>query len=103
MGYSDTELNRIFSKSPGSCYICKRATILQKYGTECQQGSWEVDHDMPESRGGADAMPNWYPACFPCNREKSDKTADEFKQWINNTYSGNMSKFRDDMWKKYCS
>ena len=36
MEYSQAELNQIYNKSPGSCYICKRTTILFKHGTECQ-------------------------------------------------------------------
>ncbi len=38
----------------------------------------EVDHIIPVSRGGGDALENLTPACCECNREKRDLTVDEW-------------------------
>ncbi len=38
----------------------------------------EVDHVIPASRGGGDALENLAPACYECNREKRDLTVDEW-------------------------
>lgn len=38
----------------------------------------EVDHIIPVSRGGGDALENLTPACWECNHEKTDLTVDEW-------------------------
>jgi hypothetical protein len=35
--------------------------------------SFCVDHVKPQTRGGSDEIQNLVPACFSCNRTKSDK------------------------------
>lgn len=42
----------------------------------------EVDHVIPFSRGGADDVSNYAPACGPCNASKLDFTPDEWKAWL---------------------
>lgn len=102
MTYSETQLREIFNKHPGSCYICSRTTILDRHGDpyKCQTGGWQVDHANPN---GVDNMSNWYPSCYPCNNEKSNRTVDAFRQWIRSEYGNDMQRFRDAMWRRYCS
>lgn len=40
-----------------------------------------IDHIMPFSRGGTDDRSNLAPACWPCNKEKTDTTPDEWRDW----------------------
>ena len=37
-----------------------------------------VDHRIPKSRGGSDALRNLVFACFSCNQRKRDRSEDEF-------------------------
>ena len=39
----------------------------------------EIDHKLPESRGGGDEVSNLHRVCKDCNRMKSDKTDLEFR------------------------
>lgn len=102
MSYTDSQLRQIFNKNPGSCYICNRQTLIDKHGDpyKCQQGGWQVDHANPK---GQDIMSNWFPACYPCNNEKADRTVEVFRRWIQSVYGNDMQRYRDDMWRKYCS
>ena len=42
------------------------------YGTQGPMG-WEIDHRMPESKGGPDKLHNKQPLQTTTNRKKSDK------------------------------
>jgi 5-methylcytosine-specific restriction endonuclease McrA len=44
-------------------------------------GGGEVDHKTPLSRGGDNYASNLALTCTPCNRDKHDKTEDEFVCW----------------------
>jgi 5-methylcytosine-specific restriction endonuclease McrA len=47
-------------------------------GKETEPKERELDHIVPLSRGGADAVSNLCVACGSCNRRKHNKTAEEF-------------------------
>jgi hypothetical protein len=44
-------------------------------------GRGEIDHKIPISRGGSDWPDNLALACRKCNRDKHNKTVEEFKVW----------------------
>lgn len=44
-------------------------------------GILEVDHVIPISRGGTNELSNLVTACRRCNRQKKDKTPEEFEAW----------------------
>lgn len=46
-------------------------------GTVAEVAQLEVDHVIPESRGGLSELPNLVTACRDCNRGKSDKPLSE--------------------------
>lgn len=62
--------------------------LLEKFGRTCVYcgakgyGSdstvLEVEHVIPETRDGSDRLDNLVIACESCNREKDDRTAEEF-------------------------
>jgi 5-methylcytosine-specific restriction endonuclease McrA len=43
-----------------------------------------VDHRVPRSRGGTDALRNLVFACYACNQRKRDRPEDEFldSEWL---------------------
>lgn len=44
-------------------------------------GKLEADHIIPFSRGGTDDLSNLVTSCRRCNRQKKDKTPEEFLRW----------------------
>ena len=68
-----TRLN-VFAKYNGRCSYC---------GCELEITEMQVDHFIPHmNRGGEDSLDNYYPACEVCNRVKSDRTIEGFKNAI---------------------
>jgi 5-methylcytosine-specific restriction endonuclease McrA len=60
-----------------------RAYLLLKYEYRCAycgktDGSFELDHILPRSRGGSNRISNLALACHDCNAAKGDQTAAEF-------------------------
>lgn len=46
-----------------------------------RSGDFEIDHMIPVSRGGSDDLDNLVTSCRTCNRQKRDKTVEEFRVW----------------------
>ncbi|AYW50206.1 HNH endonuclease [Tetragenococcus halophilus] len=44
-------------------------------------GILEVDHIVPFSKGGSDDISNLCTSCRKCNRQKKDKSIEEFLNW----------------------
>lgn len=63
-------LNFIFKRDNYTCVYCGQVG-----------GKLEADHIMPFSRGGSDEVGNLITSCRKCNRQKKDKTVEEFQQW----------------------
>lgn len=64
--------------------ICKEVFIRDNYTcTYCKNigGILECDHITPISKGGSNDMGNLTTSCQKCNRQKKDKTVDEFNAW----------------------
>lgn len=59
--------------SVGGRYYCKRCGKL--YPKE----QMDVDHIIPQSKGGSDALWNLQGLCYHCNRSKGAKTDDTVK------------------------
>lgn len=47
-------------------------------------GILEIDHIIPISKNGTNHLNNLTTACRKCNRQKKDKTAEEFNKWKRN-------------------
>lgn len=60
-----------------TCYYC--ACTLSDNQDNLKRRT--VDHKIPKSRGGS-GRHNKVAACYECNFEKSDLTAEEYLQWI---------------------
>ena len=62
----------IFLKTNGRCHIC---------GGGITTASWDADHVLSHSDGGAHSIENYLPAHSLCNNYRWDYSAEEF-QWI---------------------
>jgi len=74
MGFSNEELSEIYDKTEGYCYYCHKKLAWKNYGKFGAKGGWEVDHSRPKSKGGSNYSRNLFPACIPCNRDKSNNS-----------------------------
>lgn len=61
---------QVFERDDYVCAYCRQAG-----------GKLEVDHVIPISRGGTNKLSNLVTSCRHCNRQKHDKTADEYLKW----------------------
>lgn len=50
-------------------------------GLRAELEYFEVDHKMPESRGGASKLSNYQLLCSPCNKRKHDMSDGEFRKF----------------------
>ena len=55
-----------------SCYYCNKKLF----------NTGEYDHMTPLSRGGSNSSANLVLSCRTCNRDKRDKTAEEYFSWL---------------------
>ena len=63
-----------------------RAKVFKRDNFTCQYcgkigGKLEADHVVPFSKGGGDELSNLVTSCRKCNRQKKDKSKDEFMIW----------------------
>ena len=61
-----------------SCFYCGVAF------TESGPEHRTVDHRLPKSRGGTDALRNMVFACYACNQRKRDRLEEDFlaSEWL---------------------
>jgi 5-methylcytosine-specific restriction endonuclease McrA len=63
---------QLVRKQKGKCYYC---------GDDVKAWSVEVDRKTPVSRGGSNSLSNFVAACSQCNKEKHNKTEEEYRVW----------------------
>ena len=71
--YLSTLRNQIYLRDNYTCKYCKIAG-----------GILEIDHVIPYSKGGSNEIENLVTACRKCNRQKKDKSVEEFIIWKKN-------------------
>lgn len=74
---------RIRALRDGNSYRRFRALVLDRDGEKCaycgaSDVSLQLDHVIPQSRGGSDHPENLTPACKPCNTSKGAKLLGEW-------------------------
>jgi len=60
-----------------------RSYLLEKFGRQCaycriSHAPFEIDHQLPRSRGGSNRVSNLVLSCHDCNLAKGDQTAAEW-------------------------
>lgn len=78
MSHKEGKLDRIYQKNFGRCCGCGKWLVREKHGAKGDPNEWQVDHDIPKSRGGSNHISNLWPMCADCNQEKADLTWHEF-------------------------
>lgn len=63
-------VKQVFLRDNYTCQYCGK-----------RGGKLEADHIIPFSKGGSDDMENLTTACRTCNRQKRDKSVEEFLIW----------------------
>lgn len=71
------------TKSRGSKKTSLREKLYKKWGKKCVYCDaigvpLELDHVIPRSHGGSDRPSNLVPACCDCNRDKGDRSLQDF-------------------------
>ncbi|MBX3360298.1 MAG: HNH endonuclease [Phycisphaeraceae bacterium] len=74
MGWNEQILNTTYDRCSGKCHICHATICFSNYGEHGRRGAWEIDHHIPQSRGGSDWPGNLFPACTSCNRSKQARS-----------------------------
>jgi len=59
------------AKTNGKCYYC---------GVNLD-GVFDVEHLVPQARGGTHALRNLVPSCKPCNSEKGAKSLEDWRDY----------------------
>jgi 5-methylcytosine-specific restriction endonuclease McrA len=65
-------LRRIYARTDGHCHLTGRKLAFKNYGKFGERGAWEIEHSVPQNRGGTDHLNNLYPARISANRSKGD-------------------------------
>jgi len=63
----------------GVCAYCGRKLRLDTF---------HIEHMIPRTRGGRDALVNIVPSCKECNQRKGKRTVPEFRLWIKESGKG---------------
>lgn len=91
--YKHSEKIRMYNHNVKQWYkIIKEVFKRDNYTCQyCGQvgGKLEADHIIPFSKGGSDEMSNLITSCRKCNRQKKDKSANEFIKWRESRYEKN--------------
>ena len=80
--WTTRQLDEIYRRSGGKCIHCRKQFSRNEHGAKRHQ--WNVEHQIPRSIGGPDALDNLAVACVPCNASKGNKfTALDFSKLAN--------------------
>lgn len=67
--YDEHILRRVYLRTCGSCFICRRKLNLENHARPGLEGAWEVERLFSLEEGGTDHPRNLYPACTSCSLE----------------------------------
>lgn len=85
-------MKAVHIKTGGYCWYC---------GIEIHPlDPWQIDHQIPVAAGGTDDLDNLVPACRPCNRLKSDRDPEQFKESLYMTVTDGLERVVERMRKR---
>jgi len=77
----------VFNKTDGRCYYCgvelteyRKKPTTRAIGWKIDRTVFCVDHFLPKSSGGTDAIDNLVPSCHACNTQKKNYDIEEFRR-----------------------
>lgn len=73
----------VYNKTKGYCYLC---------GEFVDYNSFEIEHNIPISKGGTNVLENLFCACHSCNIIKHDIYPEDFMEKISKIYLFQMGK-----------
>lgn len=71
--FNEDQLNSIFDRTRGKCHVCHKQLSFSNYGRHGRRAAWQVDHSVALANGGSHHPNNLFPACIPCNLDKSTR------------------------------
>lgn len=74
--HTGEEIQKMYEDQQGLCAYCEMPLF----------GTYQVDHMLPVSRGGANDWTNLAVTCEQCNWQKKAKTPEEFIDWRSNAH-----------------
>lgn len=70
MAFTAEQRKAIHKKTHGKCHLCGTRRTFAKYGKSEAEGGWQVEHSVPQAKGGTDHLNNLFVACTECNQVK---------------------------------
>ncbi len=70
----------LYKLQAGICVYCESLMTLK---------AATIDHVVPVTRGGSDAIDNLVGCCIRCNKEKGERTLAEFAPWLADVFEEN--------------
>ena len=78
-------LQKIYRKADGNCHICHGKLNFSNYAALGANSGWEVEHSIPQSKGGSDNLKNLFSAHITCNRGKGTLNTKTARSHYGNT------------------
>lgn len=75
--FSKRKRRSIYEKNKGHCYLC---------GESVDFNSFEVEHEIPLSKGGTNDLSNLYCSCHYCNMIKRNIYHDDFMRKVSQIF-----------------
>ena len=85
MSWTFEDRRWIYDKTSGYCHICHKQLSFGNYAQIGKRGAWEVEHSVPQARGGTHHGNNLFAACISCNRTKGSITTRTARSWNGRT------------------
>lgn len=82
---------KLWNRQNGECWYCGCAVGSDEHYVQNEALEWvlpsdlayaEIEHQHPRSKGGRSNRENLVLSCRPCNREKSARTVDEYRDHL---------------------
>jgi 5-methylcytosine-specific restriction endonuclease McrA len=74
MNINADTLHKIFRRTDGHCHLSGQKLVFENYGKFGQSGAWEIEHSVPQSKGGTHHLNNLYAASISANRAKGNQS-----------------------------